>query len=84
MVIRCLERDLKDIESIVDNAKRRFQELVKREMGFDFELEIEIERQRFLTPRELRDHSKETVQDYDHIEEETVAKNEEDKKWYYK
>lgn len=81
-MIRCLERDLKDIESILEPAKRSFQELVKREMGFQFDLEIEIDKNHFLKPRELHDHSKDTVQSYDHIEDETVQKNEEDRKWY--
>ena len=81
-MIRCLERDLKDIESILEPAKRSFQDLVQREMGFQFDLEIEIDKNRFLKPRELHDHSKDTVQGYDHIEDETVQKNEEDRKWY--
>lgn len=77
-----MERDLKDVEKIVEPAKKRFREIVKREMGFDFEVEVEVQKNRFLQPREVRDHGKETVSDYDHVELETIEKNEEDKKWY--
>lgn len=80
-MIRCLERDVSEIEGIIQSAKKKFQDLVQKEMGFFFEVEIEVDKKRFLTPRELKDHSKDTVQAYDSIEEETVQKNEEDKKW---
>jgi len=81
-VIRCLERDVADIQSILEPAKKKFQDLVQREMGFHFEIEVEISKKRFLTPRDVHDHSKDTeVQNYDIIEDETVPKNEEDRKW---
>lgn len=65
----------------MDSGKKKFQEIVKKEMGIDFDVTIEINRKRFLTLREPHDHGRDTVQGFDSIEDESLQKNEEDKKW---
>lgn len=81
VVIQCLERDVSDLESVLEGAKKKFTDLVMKEMNIKFEVSIELNKKNFLTPREPHDHSRDTVRTYDVVEEETINKNEEDRKW---
>ncbi len=82
VVIKCLERDANLIESCLDSAIRRFVELVKKQMNIDFPVTIKVNKETFLVPREIKDNSETLVEEYDHISNEIISKNDEDKKWY--
>lgn len=81
VVIQCLERDVADLESVLESAKKKFKDLVMKEMNLKFDVSIQLNKKNFLTPREPHDHSRDTVRNYDVVEEETINKNEEDRKW---
>ena len=82
VVIRCLQRDVELIESVLDSAKHKFRDLVKKEMDIDFTVDIVVEKDRFLQVRDINDNTKTHVEDYDQVRSEIIDKNDEIKKWF--
>lgn len=65
----------------MDSAVRKFQDLVKKQMNIDFPVVAKVNKESYLIPRNIKDNSVIPVEEYDHIAQEIVSKNDEDKKW---
>ena len=71
VVVKCLERDVKLIKDVSNQAVKTFQDLVKKDLNKpDFKVEVEIDQNNYL--KDIRDDKKDIK----------LSKSEEDKKWY--
>lgn len=82
VVIKCLERDVKLIESVISDAKKEFQALIKKELEYSFRLEVKVDKDNYLIERKLEDHSGVDTKDYEKCEDEVIQKSDEDKKCF--
>eukprot|EP00828_Plagiopyla_frontata_P014849 TRINITY_DN1934_c0_g1_i1.p1 TRINITY_DN1934_c0_g1~~TRINITY_DN1934_c0_g1_i1.p1 ORF type:complete len:256 (-),score=72.84 TRINITY_DN1934_c0_g1_i1:85-852(-) len=78
--IRCLQKDIPLIESILKECIKEFKELMKKELNIDnYQIEIEIDKEYCLQERKLVDNSKFKVEEYNLVENEIIQKYQEDK-----
>jgi len=79
VTVRCLERDVALVEKLLPSSKQLFREICKKELDFDFPIEAEIDKKRFLELRKI--HPKASADDDEGSQDPArVPKNEEDKK----
>ena len=82
VVIKCLQRDVKLVEDVIGHAKREFQTIIKNELGYDFRLEISVDKVNFLIERKLDDLSGIETKNYGKCDDEVISKADEVKKCF--
>ncbi|CAK59852.1 unnamed protein product (macronuclear) [Paramecium tetraurelia] len=85
VVVRCLQRDIRHVRNVIEDAISEFQDILRKELnGLEFEVKIDIDEDKCLDERALIDNSIKSVQDYSSQESssEVISKTENDKKCF--
>ena len=78
--IRCLKKDVKIVQECVPLAKKMFEDLIRLELDKEITVDIEVDQDKCLEEREVKDNSRQAVEQYD-LEmgrQEVILKNEDD------
>ncbi len=84
VLIRCLQRDVGIIKSVIPDCVREYKRIIKTELGQDVQLDLSVDEQRPLEERKLPDFTGLKFEELtdDHERQIKIDKSIDTQRWY--